>query len=124
MIEMFGVTLRQMGSEERSKYDTDCLRALCEVSTNHEGLLLCLSFIDNEDKLPQRGIIMNYKYDSYEAVKLNKAYVNELTTVKGDIPKHDCWLFISVRESMTDDIRSNDRTFYVYDGMLLKEEVR
>lgn len=122
MIEMFGVTLRQMGSEERSKYDTDCLRVLCEVSTNYEGLLLCLSFIDNEDKLPQRGIIMNYEYDSYEAVKLNKAYVNELTTVKGDMPKHDCWLFISVRESMTDDIRSNDRTVYVYNGMLLKEE--
>lgn len=122
MIEMFGVTLRQMESEERNKYDADCLRALCEVSTNHEGLLLCLSFIDNDDKLPQQGIIMNYEYDSYEVIKLNKAYVNELTTVKGDIPKHDCWLFISVRESMTDDIRSNDRTFYVYNGMLLKGE--
>lgn len=122
MIEMFGVKLRQMESEERKQYDADCLRALCEVSTNHEGLLLCLSFIDNEDKLPQHGIIMNYEYDSYEVVKLNKAYVNELTTVKGDIPKHDCWLFIGVRESMTDDIRSNDRTFYVYNGMLLKEE--
>ena len=124
MIEMFGVTLRQMESDERNKYDTDCLRALCEVSTNHEGLLLCLSFIDNDDKLPQQGIIMNYEYDSYEVITLNKAYVNELTAVKGDIPKHDCWLFISVRESMTDDIRSNDRTFYVYNGMLLKEEVR
>lgn len=124
MIEMFGVKLRQMESEERNKYDADCLRALCEVSTNNEGLLLCLSFIDNEDKLPQHGIIMNYEYDSYEAVKLNKAYVNELTTIKGDIPKHDCWLFISVRESMTDDIRNNCRTFYVYNGMLLKEEIR
>lgn len=123
MFEMFGVTLRQMESEERKKYDTDCLRALCEVSTNHEGLLLCLSFIDNEDKLPQHGIIMNYEYDSYDAVKFNKAYVSELDSVKGDIPKHDCWLFISLRESMTDDVRNNPKTFYVYNGMLLKEEI-
>lgn len=124
MIEMFGVKLRQMESEERKKYDDDCLRALCEASTNCEGLLLCLSFIDNKDKLPQHGIIMNYDYDSCKVVKLNNAYVNELAMIKDNLLKRDCWLFISLREAMTDDIRNNPKTFYVYNGMLLKEEIR
>lgn len=90
MIEMFGVKLRQMKNEERSEYDASCLRELCKVSTNHEGLLLCLWFTDNDDKLPHRGTVMNRTYNSDDVVKLNKAYVNEMVTMNKDMCKHDC----------------------------------
>ena len=122
MIEMFGVKLRQMENEERNEYDADCLRELCEVSTNHEGLLLCLSFIDKDDKFPRHGIVMNYIYNSDEVIELNNAYVNEMVTVNKNICKHDCWIFFELRGPMTDYIRSNPKTFYVYNGILLKEE--
>lgn len=76
MIEMFGVKLRQMKNEERSGYNADCLRELCNVSIHHEGLLLCLWFTDKDDKSPHRGTVMKCTYNSDEVVALNKAYVN------------------------------------------------
>lgn len=123
MIEMFGVKLRQMESGERKQYNTNCLRALCEMSTYHEGILLCLTFIDKEDKLPQRGYVMNNSYDADSVVKFNKDYVTELMALEGELLQHDCWIFIELRESMDDDVRKDNRTFYVYNGMLLKESM-
>lgn len=124
MIEMFGVKLRQMKNEERNEYDADCLRELCNVSTHHEGLLLCLWFTDKDGKLPHRGTVINRTYNSNEVVALNKAYVNGMVATNKDMCKHDCWIFFGLKGAMTDDVRNNPKTFYVYNGMLLKEELR